>query len=123
MEPKRSCNYYCVINLIFYLLLLLPPVANAIDSSGNYVIRGVGSKDGSCGEYVRADATARRWYESWLMGYISGVNTARNGREDFSNAVAPAGLAQWLENYCRANPTITFREGVEALISEIKMRR
>ena len=120
---KRSLYGYSVINVMFCILLLLPSAATAIDANGDYVIRGVGSKDGSCGEYVRADVTSRRWYESWLMGYISGVNTARSGKEDFSNAVPPTAIGQWLDNYCKGNPMATFHEAVEAMISELKRRR
>ena len=116
VELKRSLYDYSIINIMFCIALLLPSVATAIDANGDYIIRGVGSKDGSCSEYVRADVTSRRWYESWVMGYISGVNNARSGKEDFSNGVSPTAIGLWLDNYCKGNPMATCQEAVEAMI-------
>jgi hypothetical protein len=101
------------------LALLWPLDASAIDETGKYMTRGIGSKDGSCGEYVRAETEVRRWFENWFMGYISGINRAKEGKSDYSNGIAADGLTQWIENYCKQNPLTSFSSAVDAMLEEI----
>jgi hypothetical protein len=108
MRKSNTIFYQWVTALIACLALLLPLGVSAIDAKRKYTIRGIGAKDGSCGEYVRAEKEERRWYESWSMGYISGINRAKHGKADYSNEAAPQGLDQWIENYCRHNPLSSF---------------
>jgi hypothetical protein len=61
----------------------------------------------------------RRWFEHWFMGYISGINRAKQGKDDCSNGVAADGLIQWTENYCRQNPLTPFSSAVDAMLDEI----
>lgn len=105
------------------VLLSLARTSVAIDTQNNYITRGIGSKDGGCGEYATSEATYKRWYEHWLMGYISGVNRYRTGKADFTNDAAVAGLTQWVENYCKENPLAPFSEAAEALLRELQKRR
>ena len=105
--------------LLACLVLFLPLEVSAIDAAGNWNVRGIGSGDGSCGQYVRDNVTSRQWFEHWMMGYISGVNRARRGKSDYSNRVAAQGLVQWIENYCTQNPLSSFSSAVDNLLDEL----
>jgi len=119
MRKSHTIFYQWVTGLIACLVLLSPLGVGAIDGKGKYTIRGIGAKDGSCGKYVRSEKEERRWYESWSIGYISGINRAKHGKADYSNEAAPSGLAQWIENYCRHNPLSSFSSAVAAMLEEL----
>lgn len=57
------------------------------------------------------------------MGYISGVNSAKRGKEDFSNGVTTLGLVQWLQNYCKEHPLESFGSAVNAMLNELNTRK
>lgn len=122
-ESNNTRFFQWVTALIACLALLWPLGVSAIDGKGKYSIRGIGAKDGSCGEYVRAEKEDRRWYESWSMGYISGINRAKHGKADYSNEVAPQGLVQWIENYCKQNPLSSFSSAVDAMLEELGKKK
>jgi hypothetical protein len=104
--------------------LLWPVAIGAIDNKGDYSVRGIGTGKGSCGEYVRAkDVEVRRWYEMWLMGYITGVNSAKMGKYDYSNGIDSNGLAQWVENWCKQNPLKAYIDGIDAMLVEITNKK
>ena len=122
--PNRTLIFQCAGSLLFSVILSLPTKANAIDAKGNFTYRGAGAKDGSCGGYVREDnIDTRRVYEHWLMGYISGFNSAKRGKADFSNGVDPQGLIQWIENYCKENPLSSFGSAVDAILVELNKKK
>jgi hypothetical protein len=109
-------NIRQLVNALFTSFALLWPLdLSAIDGKGNYEIRGAGAKKGSWGEYVRKEREVRRWYENWLMGYLSGINRAKQGQADYSNGIAPNGLVQWIENYCKQNPLSPFQVAVDEM--------
>jgi hypothetical protein len=116
-------TFQFVSGLLACLSLFMSSSADAVDRNGHWTDRGIGATKGSCGEYVRTDVDQRRWFESWLMGYISGVNSAKIGKDDFSNGVAPQGLAQWVENYCKENPLSSFSNAVQAMLNELNKKK
>ena len=109
--------------VILFVLLFSACPSLAIDVSGNYFTRGIGSNDGSCGDYTTSEIMRKFVYENWLFGYISGVNHYRNGKTDFTNNVAAAGLIQWVANYCKENPLAAFSNAADALLQELEKRR
>jgi hypothetical protein len=63
---------------------------------------------------------------AWVMGYLTGVNTAstHRGDPDFllrTNIDGPAAWA-WIDNYCRANPLDNLFNASQALELELKQR-
>ncbi len=105
---------------IFSILLLFISEAVAIDNKGNFLMRGIGSKSGSCGSYVSETDVYRKWeFESWMLGYISGVNAYKKGKEDYSKGLDAQGLVKWMDNYCQKNPLDSYGTGVEILLNEI----
>lgn len=106
-----------------FILMSLSTSIHAVDASGNWSERGIGTRDGSCGEYIREEVSYQRWYEHWLMGYISGVNSGKQGKADFSKGVAAEGLIQWLQNYCTANPLSSFSDASGALLNELSAKK
>lgn len=115
-------NFYrptLVLAVIVFLVWGLCISVEAKDSAGEWTTRGIGSKAGSCGEYVRDETDYQRWYEHWLMGYISGKNSGAPGSADFSNGTAAQGLIQWIQNYCKENPLDSFGTAIEMLLIEL----
>ena len=43
-------------------------------------------------------------YQSWVSGFISGVNYTRNDVYDVSGATGPTESFEWIKNYCLQNP-------------------
>ena len=122
MIPKRTLIFQYASGLLLSVIFSLPTIASAIDTKGNFTFRGAGAK--ACGGYVREDnIDTRGVYEHWLMGYISGINSAKRGKADFSNGVDPQGLIQWIENYCKENPLSNFGSAVDAMLEELNKKK
>lgn len=108
---------------IFFALLFSARTSPAVDANGDYLTRGIGSNEGSCGDYTTSQIEQKFWYQHWLFGYISGVNHYREGKMDFTNKVAAAGLVRWVENYCKENPLAGFSNAADALLQELSKQR
>ena len=120
VPPMHNC---AICAAIFSFLLLAPQTSPAMDETGNYMTRGIGAKDGSCGDYTTTEIMRKYWYQHWLFGYLSGVNQYRQGKADFTNEAAPAGLTQWVEAYCKENPLAPFSKAADALLHELQKSR
>jgi hypothetical protein len=96
------------------LLCLLPWAANA-SSPGKYSVIGFGMS--SCGAWIsnRADTTAysRLSEQQWIVGFLSGIGFAGQGKVDPLNGVDAPGVWAWIDNYCRANPLATIAKAAE----------
>ncbi|AZO23885.1 hypothetical protein EJ070_26515 [Mesorhizobium sp. M1E.F.Ca.ET.045.02.1.1] len=80
----------------------------------------------SCGKWVSSaeDPIMRLGYLSWILGYVSAVNTTetRQQRWHLDEALRRTdadALELWMTNYCKANPLKQVSEGAEALIREL----
>lgn len=95
--------------------------ARALDSDGNYFVRGVGTE--LCAAYLQARAAGQdRDYQDWLAGYITAFDrwTAdvwRIETGDFNVSVV------WMENYCRVHPGETFDVAAQNLIAYLYPNR
>lgn len=84
-----------------------------------------GSGGGPCSTWTAN--LGKRWPHladtDWLMGYISGVNTARGpGSRMLANANVQAATG-FVTQFCAANPQRLIFEGADALIAELQPPR
>ena len=42
-------------------------------------------------------------YQSWISGFVSGINYARSDIYDISGATSPNDSFDWIKNYCERN--------------------
>lgn len=74
-----------------------------------------------CGEWVNGN-DKNRTKNAWLLGYLSGINMAiSKGTYDPLNKINSAPqIYLWMDNYCKANPLKTIREGGLDLYLELQ---
>jgi hypothetical protein len=102
--------------IISILVFCMSNPIEAVDSDGKWHVKGIGVD--TCGEYVGAEIMEKRWFEHWMMGYISGLNHFKHGRPDFSAGVSPKSLTLWVKKYCDENPLANFSDAIDLLIEE-----
>jgi hypothetical protein len=87
----------------------------------------VGHGNNSCGKWTQAKASggaSRIYYEVWLGGFLSGINTA--GQRVHGNVTDGTdfdGLTAWVDNYCAANPLETVFTAAENLVATLLKRK
>jgi len=82
-----------------------------------------GSEDASCNAWSKsADNKAiRTYYEFWVRGFVSGHNFGNPARQ-VKDGTLPGSdaLYQYLDEYCRDNPTLSFTGGAIRLVEELR---
>lgn len=114
--------------------LALP--AHGADANGNYIVGG-GAGGVRCPDYVATMERARshsigslryvqetQGFTMFLLGFQTGYNMSTPDTYDiFPGTEGDYPLLSWVENYCRANPTLRFGDGVIALAREVHPKR
>jgi hypothetical protein len=125
---------------MFRLFVLLAAMAwGAVAHAQEFKVMGMGTR--SCGRFIatvdkhppgtflslkRADGelfSENTGYQQWLMGFVSGFNTARAGEElqqRITNTLDVAGIDLWMRNWCNKHPTKDVADGAIALIAELR---
>jgi len=98
--------------------LLLSSMANASTIFGGY----------DCGQWVNRPRGNSSPAESWVIGYLSGLNVAheraRMSPPDPLDALNSADQAYlWLDNFCRANPLRKLDGAANELFAELKANK
>ena len=57
-------------------------------------------------------------YQSWISGFISGINYARSDVYDISGATDPTESFDWVKQYCVQHPDHPIPMALHALISQ-----
>jgi hypothetical protein len=60
--------------------------------------------DVSCGAWTQARRQNRQTYQWWVAGFLSGLNYEGDPSRDPLDGNDFAGIAAWIDNYCRENP-------------------
>jgi len=106
------------------VMLALLVVAAVSGHAQTFMSAGAGATI-SCGAWLESRSTPGSQYigrANWALGFVSGAAwTGRNG-DPFARVDAD-GFAYWLDNYCRANPSVKFRDAVVAFINAHGSRR
>lgn len=82
-----------------------------------------GTEDASCGAWVKsADNKAiRAYYDFWVRGFVSGYNYGNPAQQVRDGALPPSdALHQYLDQYCRDNPSLSFTGGAIRLVEELR---
>ena len=81
-----------------------------------------GNEDASCSAWVKsADNKAiRAYYDFWVRGFVSGHNYGNPALQVKDGALPESdALYKYLDEYCRANPTLSFTGGAIRLVDEL----
>ena len=75
--------------------------------------------------FSSGDSVVDIGFLSWLVGFVSGVNTLAvvAGRSDFLDGYDGHSLAPWAKNWCKAHPLDLVASAAEALVAELTNRR
>ena len=82
-----------------------------------------GNEDASCSAWVKsADNKAiRAYYDFWVRGFVSGYNYGNPAQQVKDGALPPSdALHQYLDQYCRDNPSLSFTGGAIRLVEELQ---
>lgn len=101
------------------LAVLLPPAALAQGQQINVFT----FEDASCAAWAKSGGNKllRAQYEFWVRGFVSGHNFANPSRQVKVGAFPGSeGLYQYLDQYCRDNPTLSFVGGAIQLVEQLR---
>ncbi|HEX4986168.1 MAG TPA: hypothetical protein VFV71_08890 [Burkholderiales bacterium] len=79
--------------------------------------------DVSCAAWVRSfdDRLLRLQYGIWFRGFVSGYNFGNPGNQvRLDRLPDPAGLADFVDRYCRENPKASFIGAAIPLVHELR---
>jgi hypothetical protein len=85
-----------------------------------------GPGDKSCGTWTadrRTDATAALAYDTWVLGFVSGINTSETislNHPDILKRADVKGIIGWMDNYCASHPLDSVISTVIKLVVELR---
>ena len=87
---------------------------------------GFGVRD--CGQWIaRTDATGKRGLESWLSGYLTGVNAGhwlnQNNDDPLKKINSVSQIYLWMDIYCQKNPLSNIGAGGIELLIELQQKK
>ena len=77
----------------------------------------------NCGQWSEGDNSL---IKLWLVGFLGGLNVgarttlAKPGPDPLRHLGQANQVFLWMDNYCKANPLNTVREGAQAIYDELK---
>ena len=99
---------------------VIAAVAIYLAAQNSFSQTGFGSPD--CGQWL-AEKTSTR--QSWLAGYLSGLNMGvwvQLERNPLDRLSSMAQAYAWMDNWCKKNPLERVSSGGQALIMELMER-
>lgn len=84
----------------------------------DFTLLGAGKQ--SCGTWVqnRREAPLASYQDqSWVFGFLSGLGSAGLKGIDPLNGMDAAGVAAWIDNYCKSNPIDALAKATIAFVS------
>lgn len=92
----------------------------ARDAENNYVIYGLGGV--SCGQWLHfREAKNDMALASWVLGYITAINTMP-GHMDIAGGTDADGMLAWIDKYCSENPLDSVSAATSSLVSDLYKR-
>jgi hypothetical protein len=112
------------IGLVWWLILglILCAAVGRAQQPTPPLIRIIGQGTLSCGSWVseRRKGPAA-WeplpYESWILGFLSGIGVGSNGALNPLQGVDAEAVWAWIDNYCQAHPLEHRREAGSAFVT------
>ena len=80
-------------------------------------------EDASCNAWLKStgNKSIRSYYDIWVRGFVSGYNYGNPERQVRDGALPVSdALHQYLDQYCRANPTLSFTGGAIQLVEQLR---
>lgn len=115
------------------LMLALGTAPAFAEGGNNFIVVGVGNQ--SCGVWIKDHSEhesdgSNTWTtiteNAWLGGFITGLNASLSAATskdvNISGSANVDAMAQWITNYCTANPLDTVAMAALALTSELIKR-
>ena len=82
-----------------------------------------GTEDASCNTWMKSagNKAIRTYYEFWVRGFVSGHNYGNPAQQVRDGALPGSdALHQYLDQYCRDNPALSFTGGAVRLVDELR---
>lgn len=82
-----------------------------------------GDEDASCNAWTKSagNKAIRAYYDFWVRGFVSGHNYGNPGQQVRTGALPTSdALHQYLDQYCRDNPELSFTGGAIRLVEELR---
>ena len=79
-----------------------------------------------CGQWLNDQAPLKFESQSWVLGYLSGLNAGvniSNGRDALIKLNSQEQVFLWMDKYCRVNPLEMVRTGATKLFIELSERK
>ena len=93
---------------------ILASLAFGMAMASAQAVTYIGAYD--CGEWFKRPVA-----KAWLLGYLSGMNQMAAGYSGPLDRIGSAEQAYlWMDNFCKANPLKTIRDGAIDLFTELK---
>ena len=121
--PRRllpCASTFAVLTVVLLWTFELPS-GHAFDERHQAMVFGVGQK--TCGQMkddVKASDSGRQMYESYILGYLSAVNTSFRGPTNFFTGGDSAGWYKFVVLYCESHPPDPVLLAVEKLVKHYK---
>ena len=111
--------------LVVLAILAFGMPAMAVDSTGDYRIKGLGLQ--ACADFLRSknsqDQGLYILVRSWVNGYLTAVNTLRPQTYDVAGNATIGSISGWLERFCEANPGSRLETAVTNLVAALTPNR
>ncbi len=108
--------------MVALALLAVGPGAGAADKNGIYAKRTE-----SCGPYLKdrqsQNAAKMLNHAVWIFGYVTAYNRQTPDTVDIRGGTEIDGILLWLDNWCKATPSMDMSAAMEAFTKEMYPRR
>jgi hypothetical protein len=110
-------------SVVWRTVSVLVLLSGAIPASAQQPAAVIGAGVGvSCGKWLEDRRLDMPGIQNWALGFLSGVGVYGvdpvTGHKNPLNGMDADGVLYWLDNHCRADPTINFIEAVKAFADE-----
>ncbi|HKY63360.1 MAG TPA: hypothetical protein VJR29_08080 [bacterium] len=105
----------------FFLLALALLALSAPLQAGTSMDIGEGAE--LCEKYAKKSLEKKNIYIVWVQGFFSAFNALDPKTKNIAGTKDYHYVRKWLDDYCKANPTMYFGEAVRMLIEELYPNR
>jgi hypothetical protein len=106
---------------VILALLLAGTSTHAADPGGHYFIVGAGTV--SCKQYTAATDQQKMYAETWLAGYITGLNRTMADTYHIVGETTPEAMNAMIAKYCTDNPDISLGIAIDKVLAYLHPKR
>jgi len=99
-------------------IVILVLLSHATAATAQHVTLIGAGTNATCGTWADGRKTTRGWYDmgNWAFGFLSGA-AVYSSILDPLNGMDADGVADWLDNYCKAHAVEPFAAALKAFVS------